>query len=459
MSFRDLVNQLGYNPYYSLFKPTHTCKEALTAQDEVSVGGRLVFKRNMGKASFINIQDKEGSIQVYLNEQGLPEGQYTILMNLCSLGDVLGVTGTIFTTKTGELSIKASNVLIVAKNNQPWPDKYHGIKTTETKYRQRYLDLLTSEQSRSVFAARSIITSTIRKHLEANKFQEVETPILHGSASGAAAEPFVTYHEALNLKLYLRIAPELYLKRLIVAGMERVYEINRNFRNEGLSTRHNPEFTMLECYQSYADYQDMMLLTKDLLCAACISIHNSTEFTYKDMRYDMSKIESRRLVDVISSMAGLNPNNLDDLLGFCKSNDIDIPIAQDRSNLYRLQTLVFEHFEPTLLHPIFITDYPSIDSPLARVRQDDPNYCERFELYIGGMEIANAYSELSDPELQASNLLLQGKHEAEYIDCLSYGMVPTGGLGIGIDRLVMLLTNSTSIREVVLFPTMKPIIN
>jgi len=434
----------------------------------VSVAGRIMLKRVMGKASFVHIQDMSGRIQIYIRRDDLPEGVYSEFKKWDS-GDIIGVKGVMFKTQKGELSIRANDICLITKSIRPLPDKFHGLADTEIRYRQRYLDLIANEQTRHVFETRSKIITAIRQFLRERNFLEVETPMMQTLFGGAAAKPFITHHNALDMDLYLRIAPELYLKRLVVGGFERVFEINRNFRNEGVSTRHNPEFTMLEFYQAYADYHDLMDLTEVLMRYLTHHVLGTQQLTYQDKVFDFSEPFQRFTLKeaILHYNADISEADLNDF-------DITKKIAE-RLNItiqphYGLGKLQCEIFEKTveyrLIQPTFITAYPTEVSPLARLNDADPFVTDRFEFFIAGNEIANGFSELNDPDDQAARFRKQveekkaGDEEAmpydeDYIRALEYGMPPTAGEGIGIDRLVMIFTNTTSIRDVLLFPHMR----
>lgn len=435
----------------------------------VKLAGRIMTRRMMGKASFTHILDMSGRIQLYIRQDDVTPDVYEEFKQW-DLGDIIGVEGHLFRTKTGELSVKAHKLYLLTKAIRPLPDKFHGLTDQETCYRQRYLDLIANEQTRKTFLMRSQITNIIRSFLQEHDFLEVETPMMQVLAGGAAAKPFITHHHALDMPLYLRIAPELYLKRLIVGGFERVFEINRNFRNEGLSTRHNPEFTMLEFYQAYADYHDMMDLTETLFRRIAREVLGTEQFAYQGIQLDFAK--SFRRVSLKDSILELNPDikaadlaTLEAAKKVAKRLDIAI---QDSYGLGRVQVEIFEKtVEHCLMQPTFITEYPAEVSPLARRNDADPMITDRFELFVGGREIANGFSELNDPDDQAERFRQQmddkaaGNDEAmpfdaDYITALEHGMPPTAGEGIGIDRLVMLFTDSPSIRDVILFPHMRP---
>lgn len=445
-------------------------KEALEGQHiAVKIAGRVMLKRVMGKASFVTLQDMTGQLQAYLKNDALPEGQYEQFKK-SDLGDIIAVEGTLFKTNTGELSVKGTTVRVLTKALRPLPDKFHGLSDTEAKYRQRYLDLIANEDSRKTFMIRTKTVAAIRNALIAARFMEVETPMMQVLAGGAAAKPFVTHHNALDLKLFLRIAPELYLKRLLVGGFERVFEINRNFRNEGLSVRHNPEFTMLEFYQAYADFEDGMTFTELLIREAALQSVGTTQIIYQGIEIDLGKPFTR--LSVFDSILQYNPNiTKEDISTVASARKIcdSLGIAYNPDQgLGKLQIEIFDKtVEHHLLQPTFITEYPAEISPLARCNDDNPFVTDRFELMIAGRELANGFSELNDPEDQAERFRAQmdakasGDEEAmpydeDFITALEHGMPPACGVGIGIDRLVMLLSDSPAIRDVILFPHMRP---
>ena len=435
---------------------------------EVQVGGRMMTKRVMGKASFATIQDRSGKLQLFLQRDSLPEGRYQEFKSW-DLGDIVWAKGQVFRTKTGELSVRLDDVQLLTKSLQPLPEKFHGLSDQETRYRQRYVDLIMNEESRAVFRRRSQVVQFLRSYLDAMDFLEVETPMMQPIPGGAVAKPFVTFHNALDRELYLRIAPELYLKRLVVGGFERVYEINRSFRNEGLSTRHNPEFTMLELYMAYADQNILIELLEGLLKSLAETLNGTGLLEYQGGQYDLSKPFARMSVE--DSVLHFNPEldasrfrDRDYLWSICSDMGITVPDGSGSGKL------LIEIFEKTVEHrldqPTFITGYPAEVSPLARRNSDDPWLTDRFEMFVAGREIANGFSELNDAEDQAERFQAQvqqksaGDEEAmfyddDYITALEYGMPPTAGLGVGIDRLVMLLTDSPSIRDVILFPSMR----
>ena len=435
---------------------------------EVAVGGRMLTKRVMGKNSFVHMLDRTGQIQLFVQRDVLGQEHYAAFKKW-DLGDILGARGTLMKTKTGELSVAVSSIELLVKSLRPLPDKWHGIADQELRLRQRYVDLIMSPESRETFRQRSEVIRFIRSYLDTLRFLEVETPMMQPLAGGATARPFETYHPALDQPLFLRIAPELYLKRLLVGGFERVYEIGRVFRNEGLSTRHNPEFTMLELYQAYATYEDLMTLTENLIREAARRLLGRTEIEFADDRFDFGGPFPRVTLEQLLSdaHAGLNSDNVRDnelLRALCADHGVS---PQDSWGAGKLQLELFEKtVEGELRGPVFVTRYPAEVSPLARATDDDAFLTDRFELFVAGREIANGFSELNDPEDQAERFQAQvaakdsGDDEAmhfdaDYIRALEYGMPPAAGLGIGIDRLVMLLTNNPSIRDVLLFPQLR----
>ncbi len=436
----------------------------------MKVAGRMMTRRIMGKASFATIQDMSGKIQLYVARDNLPEGYYNTEFKKWDLGDILGASGTLFITGTGELSVQVDEVRLLTKALRPLPDKFHGLSDQEMRYRQRYLDLITNEESRSTFMARSKIIDYIRRFLSDRQFLEVETPMMQAIPGGAAARPFSTHHNALDMELFLRIAPELYLKRLVVGGFEKVFEINRNFRNEGLSTRHNPEFTMLEFYWAYADYHDLMDLTEQMLRGAAESVLGSAQFTSQGVDYDFGKPFERMTVleAIVKYMPEVSLEQLNDMNTATEIAEQVGVSVKPSWGLGKVQIEIFETVaEHRLIQPTFITAYPAEVSPLARRHDDNPFVTDRFEFFAGGRELANGFSELNDAEDQAERFREQveqkeaGDDEAmfydeDYVTALEHGMPPTAGQGIGIDRLVMLLTDSASIRDVLLFPHMRP---
>lgn len=442
--------------------------DALT-EIEVCLAGRMMTKRVMGKASFVHLQDMSGQMQLYVTRDALPEGLYAAFKKW-DLGDIIGVVGTLFKTKTGELTVHVTDIRLLTKALRPLPDKFHGLADQEMRYRQRYLDLIANDESRRVFEIRSKTVGVLRRFLEERRFQEVETPMMQTLAGGAAARPFATHHNALDMPLYLRIAPELFLKRLVVGGVERVFEINRNFRNEGVSTRHNPEFTMVEFYQAFADFNDLMDLTEALMRTLVQEIHGGNELPWQGHVFDLSKPFPRMTVkeSILTFNEGLDETCLDDL-DSARAAATRLGVDFDEhAGLGKVQIEIFEKtVEKNLIEPTFITAYPTEVSPLARMNDDNPFVTDRFEFFVGGNEIANGFSELNDPDDQAERFKQQVAekqagddeampYDADYITALEHGLPPTAGEGIGVDRLVMLLADVTSIRDVILFPLLKP---
>ena len=454
-----------------LHKQYNDCDgEELKAKEiEVSVAGRIMTRRAMGKATFITLQDVSGKIQLYVARDNLPEGVYSDDVGHWDLGDIIGVKGTMFKTKTDELTVKATEVQLLTKALRPLPDKFHGLSDQETRYRQRYLDLIANEESRRTFVIRSKVVSGIRQFFIERGFLEVETPMLQVIPGGAAAKPFVTHHNALDIDMYLRIAPELYLKRLVVGGFERVFELNRNFRNEGVSVRHNPEFTMLEYYQAYADYHDLMDNTEELLRKLALDILGSTIVPYGEYEFDFGKPFERITMHeaVVKYGNGITMEDLHDLERVCKiAKGLGIEV-QKSWGLGSVVNAIFEEVaEHHLIQPTFLMAHPAEISPLARRNDENPEVTDRFELFIGGREIGNGFSELNDAEDQATRFDAQvaakeaGDDEAmfkddDFVTALEHGLPPTAGEGLGIDRLAMLFANAASIRDVILFPAMK----
>ncbi|MDO4434807.1 MAG: lysine--tRNA ligase [Cardiobacteriaceae bacterium] len=449
-------------------------KETLKAQGTWTVAGRMMLRRIMGKASFAVLQDGSGErIQCYIARDEVSEAVYADFKTW-DLGDIVAVEGYLFRTQTGELSLHASKIELLTKALRPLPSDFHGLSDQEMRYRQRYVDLVVNQESRKVFEIRHKALRFIRRFFEEHDFVEVETPMMHPIAGGATARPFITHHNALDMPLFLRIAPELYLKRLVVGGFERVFEINRSFRNEGLSTRHNPEFTMLEFYQAYADYRDLMVFTENLMRDLVVHLFGKAELSYqlgdKEIVIDFAKpFDKISMVEAIEKYAPQYAKALFDAKALCQILREDFKQkADEKMPMGKLHTMLFEEaVEHLLLQPTFITEYPAVTSPLARRNDEKPEICDRFELFIAGREVANGFSELNDAEDQAERFLAQVAakdagddeamhYDADYIRALEYGMPPTAGQGIGIDRLVMLLTNSASIRDVLFFPHMRP---
>uniref|UniRef100_A0A7C5Z928 Lysine--tRNA ligase n=1 Tax=Caldicellulosiruptor owensensis TaxID=55205 RepID=A0A7C5Z928_9FIRM len=469
------LQQNKYNPYEKVkYDPTHYSTDIKENFEEfegkfVSVAGRMLSKRGHGKASFVDILDTKGKIQIYIKIDEVGEEKYEEFKEYYDIGDIIGVKGEVFKTHKGEISIKAKEIEMLTKCLRPLPEKWHGLKDVDTRYRKRYLDLIVNPQVRDTFIKRSLIIRSIRKFLDDRGFLEVETPVLSPIAGGAAARPFITHHNALDIDLYLRIATELHLKRLIVGGFDKVYELGRVFRNEGISIKHNPEFTTIEVYQAYADYKDMMDLTEELITTVAQEVLGTLKITYQGQEIDLTPPWQRlTMVEAIKKYVGVdfeNVSSLDEAKKIAK--DLGIEVEENWQVGHIINEVFEKKVEDFLVQPTFIMDYPVEVSPLAKRKKDNPQFTERFELFITCREIANAFSELNDPFDQKERFLEQlkerqrGNQEAhmmdeDFIEALEYGMPPTGGLGIGIDRLVMLLTDSYSIRDVLLFPTMRP---
>ncbi len=469
------LREAGHDPFlmtkFDVTAYSAAIKEAFEENEgkEVSLAGRMMSRRIMGKASFAGLADAKGQIQLYVRRDEVGEEDYAAFKKW-DIGDIIGVSGKVFKTQTGEVSIHADKVVLLAKNLIPLPEKFHGLVNTDLRYRQRYVDLIVNPEVKETFVKRSRIISEIRAFLEARGFLEVETPFLHNEAGGAAARPFITHHNTLDIDLYLRIALELHLKRLIVGGFDRVYEIGRVFRNEGMDPRHNPEFTELELYQAYTDYEGMMNLTEDLLRYLAVKVNGSAKVPYGDEIIDLESPFARMtMAEAVEKYAGVDFTKVTDLEEARKIAKEHHIAYEERHGIGDILNLFFEEYcEDKLIQPTFITGHPVEISPLAKKNAKDSRYTERFEIFVLGRELGNAFSELNDPidqrerfEHQAA-MKAQGDDEAcgvdeDFLNALSYGMPPTGGLGIGVDRLVMLLTNNTSIRDVLLFPTMKPL--
>ncbi|WP_438824218.1 lysine--tRNA ligase [Bacillus sp. JJ1562] len=473
------LREMGVDPFGKRFERTHSTRELIDLYDgftkeqldekeiSVTIAGRIMTKRGKGKAGFTHIQDLTGQIQLYVRLDAVGEEQYEIF-NIADLGDIVGVSGTVFKTKVGELSIKATSFEILSKALRPLPDKFHGLKDVEQRYRQRYLDLIMSPESKETFITRSKIIRAMRRYLDDHGYLEVETPMMHSIPGGASARPFITHHNALDIELYMRIAIELHLKRLIVGGLEKVYEIGRVFRNEGVSTRHNPEFTMIELYEAYADYKDIMSLTENLVAHIAQEVLGTTTITYGENEIDLNPEWKRlHMVDAIKEYVGVDfwkEMSLEEARQLAKENNVEI---NDNMQYGHIVNEFFEQkIEDKLIQPTFIYGHPVEISPLAKKNPEDPRFTDRFELFIVGREHANAFTELNDPIDQRQRFEAQlkereqGNDEAhmmdeDFVESLEYGLPPTGGLGIGVDRLVMLLTNSPSIRDVLLFPQMR----
>jgi lysyl-tRNA synthetase class 2 len=476
----EALREEGLNPYPNDFKVSHTSGDILKAYGHLSeeelksvaenfrLGGRIVAIRNFGKASFIHIKDRDGKIQAYLQKDIIGEESFQFFKKL-DIGDFIGLEGNIFRTKTGELTLQVKTFRLLGKSLHPLPEKWHGLTDIEIRYRQRYLDLIANPKVKEVFLTRALVIQKIREFFNRKGFCEVETPMLHPIPGGATAKPFRTHHNTLDIDLFLRVAPELYLKRLVIGGLERIFEINRSFRNEGISTFHNPEFTMLEFYQSYATYIEMMEMTEELLCSMVKEIHGGLRLTYQEKEIDFTPPWRRlRFRNSLLEVGKLDPEILHDPLKATETaRRFGLELKKGTSHGRVLADLFKERVEPNLLEPTFITHYPTEISPLSRRNEEDPDVVDRFELFMAGREIANGFSELNDPLDQRERFLQQLKEKTEegdaslffdedFLLALEFGMPPTAGEGIGIDRWVMLLTDSPSIRDVIFFPQLRP---
>ena len=473
----DKLKQEGKDPYkITKFNRTHLSKEIKDNYDElegkdVIVAGRIMAKRIMGKASFCHIQDSTDKIQSYVSINDLGEESYKAFKE-DDIGDIIGITGFVFKTKTGEISIHAKEVTLLSKSLRPLPEKFHGLKDTDLRYRQRYVDLIVNPEVKDTFRKRTEIIKEMRRILDEKEYIEVETPILNTIAGGASARPFITHHNSLDIDMYLRIATELYLKRLIVGGFDRVYEIGRIFRNEGMDLKHNPEFTSIELYQAYADLEDMMNITEELVTKIAMKVLGKTKITYQGQEIDLTPGNWRRItmIDAVKEATGVDFHTIntdEEAMRAAKEAGVPVdPIKTTRGDI--IAAFFDEKVEETLIQPTFIYEYPIENSPLAKKMENDERMTQRFELFIGGREYANAFAELNDPIDQYERFLAQVKQreagddeanmmDTDFVTALEYGMPPTGGMGMGIDRLVMLLTDEASIRDVLLFPTMKPL--
>jgi lysyl-tRNA synthetase, class II len=476
----DSLAELGVNLYSNSFKPANRIKEILPKGDHLaaetqddsnytySIAGRIMSMRKFGKAAFFHLADSSGRMQVYIKKETIGDQRFATFKKW-DIGDIVGIEGKLFKTKTGELSVMADKLVMISKSLRPLPEKFHGLTDVEIRYRQRYVDLIVTPESRETFKKRVEIIRLIREFLSNRGFMEVETPMMQPVPGGATAKPFKTHHNALDMDLYLRIAPELYLKRLLVGGFERVFEINRNFRNEGLSTRHNPEFTMLEFYQAYATYHDLMDLTEEMISSLCYEVNETMEIVYQETKVNLTPPWKRMTMDeALIEVAGIAPEILEDndkVMALTHEKGIEL---EEHAGPGKAKTELFELLvEEKLVDPTFITAYPTEVSPLARRNEDNPEVTDRFELFITGRELANAFSELNDPVDQRTRLEKQiaekgGDEEIhhemdeDFVRALEYGMPSAAGEGIGIDRLVMLLTDAPSIRDVILFPHLKP---
>ncbi|BFH65869.1 lysine--tRNA ligase [Paenibacillus azoreducens] len=475
----DELRNMGIDPFGKKYNRTHHAGDLLAKYDgmtkeeldeqhaEVRVAGRIMAKRGMGKAIFAHIQDLSGKIQIYVRQDSVSETAFEAF-RLLDLGDIVGVVGTMFKTKTGETTIKASEVEVLSKSLYPLPDKYHGLKDVELRYRQRYVDLIINPEVQQTFITRSRIIQSMRRYLDSHGYLEVETPTLHAIAGGAAAKPFITHHNALDMELYMRIAIELHLKRLIVGGLEKVYEIGRVYRNEGISTRHNPEFTMIELYEAYADYKDIMNLTENMIAHIAQEVLGTQLIDYQGHEVNLAPGWRRvSMVDAVKEVKGVDFGvQMTDEEAHRLAKEHNVKVEPHMTFGHILNAFFEEFVEETLIQPTFVTGHPVEISPLAKKNEEDPRFTDRFELFIVAREHANAFSELNDPIDQRQRFEAQlkereqGNDEAhemdeDFLNALEYGMPPTGGLGIGVDRLVMLLTNSPSIRDVLLFPHMR----
>jgi len=472
----------GIDPYRGRFKKASTISEIIDNFKEgkdVQTAGRLMAVRSHGKTTFADLKDANAKVQLYIKKNDLPEEQSEVFKHL-DIGDILGVKGELFKTRTGEVTIGVKDLAVLSKNLRPLPEKWHGLKDVETRFRQRYVDLIMSEDVKKIFLMRSSMITSIREFLDKEGYLEVETPMMQAIPGGATAQPFITHHHALDTKLYLRIAPELYLKKLLVGGFEKVYEVNRNFRNEGISTRHNPEFTMLEVYSAYANYEDMMNLTEQLISGLAKKLFNSFKIPFKEGTVDLTPPWKRvSMFELLQAKLKTDFSKTDktEIKKIAKKLNLDVEQAQ---TVHEIMDKIFDkEIVPDLVNPTFVIDYPTDMCPLARTKEDDPLVTERFELFVGTQEVANAYTELNDPieqrkrfeeqvaghkeEKPAKKQKAKAKDEKiapqvdeDFLRALEYGMPPAGGLGIGIDRLVMLFCNQESIREVILFPQLRP---
>ena len=461
LSKLEKIKEKGANPYAQQFRKSadiaDVIKDFKDHETVASLAGRVMAVRSHGKSVFADLVDSTGKVQIYIKKDPAASGNFE-LFELADIGDIIGVKGELFKTRTGEPTLSVKELKILSKNLRPLPEKWHGLKDVETRFRQRYVDLVMNKEVKDLFTLRSKVIGNIRKFLDEKGYLEVETPMMQPLAGGAAAKPFETYHNALDMKLYLRIAPELYLKRLLVGGYEKVYEINRNFRNEGISTRHNPEFTMLEAYTAYADYHDVMALTENMFSYVANTVLGATKVAYKDNEIDLAAPWKK-----ISLYDALKEHTKIDFKGIAleDAKKVAAKLGVEYDKAYTVWDIMDKVFEkavaPSLIQPTFIIDYPAELCPLAKKKQDDPSVTERFELFVGTQEVANAYSELNDPIEQRKRFTDQGgRIDEDFLRALEYAMPPAGGLGVGIDRLIMLLANKESIREVILFPHLKP---
>lgn len=475
----NILRNMGINPFPNNYEVSFKAKdikenfeELEKNQIEVSIAGRIMLYRVMGKSSFLTIKDSTGNIQAYIQRDKVGDDFYNnVFKKLIDIGDIVGIKGTVFKTKTGEITVYASEIKLLTKSVNPLPEKFHGLTDMELRYRQRYVDLIMNDEVKEVFIKRSKMISAIREIMIEHNFLEVETPMMHPLIGGAKAKPFITHHNTLDMTLYLRIAPELYLKRLIVGGFDRVFELNRNFRNEGISTRHNPEFTMMEAYMSFADFYKVMELVEDIFSKVCLKLNGSYISKYKDYEIDFKPpFERISMVELVKKYTELDFEKIssdDEALQKAKDIGIEIDISKTKPSKWEIMVNVFEEkVEEKLIQPTFVINYPKAVSPLSKSYPDNPDITERYELFIGGMEMSNGFSELNDPIDQKERFEAQvkakerGEEETmdmdyDFINALEYGLPPTGGLGIGIDRMAILFLNVPSIRDTILFPQMR----
>lgn len=475
----NILRNMGINPFPNNYEVSFKAKdikenfeELEKNQTEVSIAGRIMLYRVMGKSSFLTIKDSTGNIQAYIQRDKVGDDFYNnVFKKLIDIGDIVGIKGTVFKTKTGEITVYASEIKLLTKSVNPLPEKFHGLTDMELRYRQRYVDLIMNDEVKEVFIKRSKMISAIREIMIEHNFLEVETPMMHPLIGGAKAKPFITHHNTLDMTLYLRIAPELYLKRLIVGGFDRVFELNRNFRNEGISTRHNPEFTMMEAYMSFADFYKVMELVEDIFSKVCLKLNGSYISKYKDYEINFKPpFERISMVELVKKYTELDFEKIssdDEALQKAKDIGIEIDISKTKPSKWEIMVNVFEEkVEEKLIQPTFVINYPKAVSPLSKSYPDNPDITERYELFIGGMEMSNGFSELNDPIDQKERFEAQvkakerGEEETmdmdyDFINALEYGLPPTGGLGIGIDRMAILFLNVPSIRDTILFPQMR----
>lgn len=468
LSKLEILKKSGHNPYRNSFLKSCDIKELIdnfVLDKEASIAGRIMAIRSHGSSAFLDLRDYSGKIQIYLKEDIVGKENFDLFNQAVDIGDIIGVKGVLFKTRTDEPSLKVNSFTVLAKALRSLPEKWHGLKDIEIRYRQRYLDLISNNQIKDIFVLRSRIISSIRKFLDEGGYLEVETPMMHQKAGGAAGEPFQTHHKALNIDLYMRLAPELYLKKLLVGNLEKVYEINKSFRNEGISTRHNPEFTMLEVYTAYSNCQGMMDLTKELINTLLQQLLGKLEIEYQGQKLDFSKWEEVSFAKLMKDTFDIEPE--ESAKEWAKKlKKHGFKFEGDNISRSQIINIIGDLLEPKIKgHPVFVTDFFTELTPLAKTKPDNPNLTERFELFIAGLEVANAYSELNDPIEQRKRFVEQAKEagnpaqkiDEDFVQALEYGMPPAGGLGIGIDRLTMILTNQPSIRDVILFPQLKPL--